>query len=155
MANKGYINGNDLLLAVGGKATAFSTEHTVAYDTETKERAVKAPETSGIDVSMFKETSVTGLSITITAKGLESYENVGQTFEALKEMWYAAKPVTVECFRRPEGGVQDGQRNPYLKGQFVITKLSEGAPSGDDVTYDIELKMSGAPEIWAPETEAA
>lgn len=124
------------------------------YDSETKERLVKAPEADGIDVSLFKESSVTALGITITAKGLQSYDIVGASFEELKSMWRAAQPVTVECFRRPENGVTGTARNPYLKGQFIITKLSEGAPAGDDTTYDIELKMTGAPQVWAPITDS-
>lgn len=149
----GYINGSDLLMAVDGKATGHSTEHTVTYDTETKDRAVKAPEVQGISSSFFKETTVTGLSITISFKGLQNYGETELAAGTLKDLWAKGKPVTVECFRRPTAGVQSATaRTPYLKAQFIITKLSEGAPVDEDATYDGELKMTGAPEIWTPAT---
>ncbi|WP_303745037.1 phage tail tube protein [uncultured Duncaniella sp.] len=151
---EGYINGSDMLLAVFDKAIGHCTEHSVTYDTTTKERAVKAPEIQGMSSSLFKETSITGLSITISFKGLQVYDETELDAETLKALWREAKPVTAECFRRPQNGVTDGNRSPYLKAQFVITKLSESATAEDDASFDGELKMTGAPETWTPKIPA-
>lgn len=151
---EGYINGSDMLLAVFNKAIGHCTEHTVTYDTTTKERAVKAPETQGVSASLFKETTVTGLSVTISFKGLKVYDETELDAETLKALWKEAKPVTGECFNRPAAGVSDGNRQPYLKADFVITKLTESATAEDDASFDGELKMTGAPEIWTPKATA-
>lgn len=146
----GYINGSDSLFALHGKCFGHCTEHTTNYDTETKERAVKAPEVKGIDLSKFKEVDVTGLSVTVSFKGLVFSEESELSFTDLQALWYAGKPVEGSMFERPANGVTDGNRTPYLKAQFVITKLTENAPAGDDRSYDGELRMTGAPEIWHP-----
>lgn len=143
-----YINGSDMLLAILGKCVGHSTEHSVSYDTETKTRAVKAPEKAGPSVSLFKETTVSGLKITISFKGLEVYNEAELGVEALRAAWKRATPVTAECFARKEGGSQASDRTPYLKAQFIITKLSESFTADDDVSFDGELQMTGAPEIW-------
>lgn len=41
MEDTGYINGSDLLLKVGGKAVGHCTSHTLTFNSETKDRAVK------------------------------------------------------------------------------------------------------------------
>lgn len=151
---EGYINGSDMLLAVFNKAIGHCTEHTVTYDTTTKERAVKAPESQGITASLFKETTVTGLSVTISFKGLQVYNETELDADTLKALWKEAKPVTAECFRRPENGVTGTARSPYLKAQFVITKLTESATAEDDASFDGELKMTGSPDVWTPKTGA-
>ena len=97
---------------------------------------------------------VVGLSITISFKGLQVYDETELDAETLKALWREAKPVTAECFRRPQNGVTDGNRSPYLKAQFVITKLSESATAEDDASFDGELKMTGAPETWTPKIPA-
>lgn len=152
---KKYINGSDILLAIKDKALGSAQEHTTTYDSTTKERAVKAPETEGIDASLFTETSVTGLSITISFKGLQASDETELTFGELLNMWKEAKPIDACCFHRPKEGGKAGARVPYLKAQFVITKLSESAQSEEDASYDGELKMTGAPEIWAPVVPSA
>lgn len=146
----GYINGSDSLFALGDKCFGHCTEHVTNYETTTKSRAVKAPEIKGIEVTKFEETSITGLGITVSFKGFVFGEESELTFEDLQAMWFAGQPITGELFRRPAAGVVDKDRKPYLKAQFVITKLTESAAADDDNAYDGELKMTGAPEVWTP-----
>lgn len=150
MEERKYINGSNMLLAIGDKAVGSAQEHTVSYDTETKDHAVKPVESAPIEDSLFKETTVTGLSISISFKGFRVENESELTFEALQAMWKAGQPVSAACYKRPAEGVQDGNRKPYLKAKFIITKLSETATADDDVTYDGELRMTGAPETWTP-----
>lgn len=146
--NRGYVNGNDMLLAINGKQVGHSTEHVTNYNTTTKERAVKAPEKEKISVSLFKELTVTGLEITVSFKGLRVYDEDGLSVELLRSMWKNAQPVPFECYDRPANGVTGSNRDPYLVANGIITKLTENAPADDDVTFDGEIKMSGAPTTW-------
>ena len=148
---EGIINGSDILLAINGKCVCYCTEHTCNYDTETKVRAVKAPETVGINASKFDETSISKLSITISFKGLQSYDESDEGLQRLLALWYDAKPVTVECFRRAKAGAPSADRPaPYLEAMAVITKLSEGNGANDDASFDGELKVTGVPTKFAP-----
>ena len=72
MANTGYINGSDLLLSIDGKAVGHCSKHKVTYNSETKERAVKPVATQVEGAGLWKDKSVTGLSITISADGSAS-----------------------------------------------------------------------------------
>lgn len=152
-----YINGSDFLLSIIGKCVGHCTEHVVNYTSLTKDRAVKAPESVTVNNSLFKETSVTGLEITISFKGLRSYDEEETSFDAIRQAWKHGTPVTGECFARKKlpalGGLQEGApsvntRSPYLAGKFVITKLTENNPADDDASYDGELKLTGAPTTW-------
>lgn len=153
VAGDGIVNGSDLLLAVAGLCIAYCTEHTCNYDTETKARAVKAPETVGINASKFDETTISKLAITISFKGLQNYEEGDASgFRKLLKLWYDAKPVQIECFNRAiKGAASEDRPSPYLIAQAVITKLSESNPAGDDATYDGELKVTGVPYKFTPD----
>lgn len=156
-----YINGSDMLLAISSKQFLYSTGHQTTYDTQTKERAVKAVESAGINASLFKDVSVSGLSISITANGLRVYgdskDEKGTGAAAIKEMWRNAKPVRVECYLRPQDGVKSSggglsaNRSPYLVAMFIINKITEGGKADEDATFDVELQMTGAPIVWSPD----
>lgn len=74
MANTGYINGSDLLLKVGGKAVGHCTSHTLTFNSETKDRAVKPEASAAKSSGLWKGKGVTGLSISISAEGLRFYD---------------------------------------------------------------------------------
>ena len=57
----GYVNGSDLLLFIGGKAVGHCTSHTMTFNSETKERAVKPVAKKGITSGLWKGKGVTGL----------------------------------------------------------------------------------------------
>lgn len=144
-----YINGSDVLFAVDGLPVGACSEHTVSYDTETKNRAVKAPMTQGTDISVFQETDVTGLKVTVSFKGFRRDPEDERAFDWFRAAWMERKPVEGKCFRRPATGVSGSTiPDPYLVGNFVITKLTESNPAGDDSTYDGEMVMTGAPTTF-------
>lgn len=146
-----YINGSDILVSLGGDQQAFATSHTTTYSSDTKDRAVKAPDSQGIGASLFKETTVTGLKVQITANGLRHYGTHEGGFVYLLTAWRSGKPVSAECYLRPKNGVTGTARDPYLKANFVITKLTESANADEDGAYDVELNLTGAPTVWAPD----
>lgn len=141
-----YINGSDILLNVGGKATGHGTSHTTTLNSETKDRAVKPASDKPKSSGLWKNKGVTGLSISISAEGLRCYQETANGFEEIAPMWGKGQSVDVECYHRGE------DETPYLKGKFVIASIEESSPAGDDATYSISLENDGEPEIYPGKT---
>ena len=135
----GYVNGSDLLLYVNGKAVGSCTSHSVTFNSETKDRAVKPVASATLSAGLWKRKGVTGLNYSISGEGLRFYDETECGFKELLALWKAGKPVTVKCMER-EG------TSPYLQGSCVIASLEESAPAQDDATYSISLENDGEPE---------
>ena len=138
----GYLNGRDILLRVGGKADGHCTTHTLTFNSETKDRAVKPAASAGYSSGLWKGKGVTGLSISLSAEGLRYYGEGENGFDELSALWGAGAPITVKAFQR------EGDASPYLEGQFVITSLEETSPAQDDATYSISLENDGEPTTY-------
>jgi predicted secreted protein len=138
----GYINGSDLLLNVGGKAIGHCTSHTITFNSETKDRAVKPAASASYSAGLWKAKGVTGLSISVKADGLRYYGEGENGFDELSALWGAGAPVTVKAFER------EGDATPYLEGSFVITSVEETTPAQDDATYTISLESNGEPTTY-------
>lgn len=144
----GYAQGNDLLLEVDGKCIGHCTGHTINYNTETKDHAVKAPAAdTAKGTNLFKQSTVTGLSISISFKGLHNYGETEEGLPNLEAVWRAAKPVTVKSFWRGKDSA------PNIVGNFILSKLTTTADANDDIAYDGELQNTGAPETWDPKAQ--
>ncbi|HBC22314.1 MAG TPA: hypothetical protein DC009_09695 [Porphyromonadaceae bacterium] len=143
----GYINGSDLLLKIGEKAVGHCTSHTVTFNSETKERAVKPLASKGVSHGLWKEKGVTSLSISISAEGLRCYDETENGFDEVAPMWGKGSVVTVECYKR---GATDAAAagTPYLKGKFVVTSMEESSPAQDDATYSVNLENAGEPDVY-------
>lgn len=136
-AKSGYTNGSDLLLMIDGKPVGHCTTHTITYNTETKDRAVKPVATAPVTAGLWKEKGVTGLSVSISAEGLMVYDETEGALRHLMAAYNTGAPVEVKGFERG----QDAE--PYLSGSFVIASLEQQAPAQDDVTYSISLENNG------------
>lgn len=134
---KGYCNGSDMLLYVGGKAVGHCTTHTTTLNSETKDRAVKPVATAAISAGLWKGKGVTGLSVSISAEGLVFYEETESGYKALLTAWNAGTSVEVKCMER------ENDDKPYLTGKFVIASLERTDPAQDDATYSISLENDG------------
>lgn len=144
-----YINGSDLLIKVVGKGFGHCTSHTVTYNSETKDRAVKPVVTAAKSSGLWKGKGVTGLSISISAEGLRCYKETESGLEQISPSWGKGESVEVEAFHR-------GQTDtPYLKGNFVIASMEETSPAQDDATYSISLENDGEPEVYPGKGDAA
>lgn len=135
----GYCNGSDMLLYVGGKAVGSCTSHTTAFNSETKERAVKPVATAGISGGLWKKKGVVGLSYSISAEGLVFYDETENGFKELFALWKSGKSVEVKCMEREQS------EKPYLAGKCVIASLERTDPANDDATYSISLENDGEP----------
>ena len=139
-AKTGYVNGSDLLLFVGDKAIGHCTSHTSTFNSETKEHAVKPVATASMSSGLWKGTSVTGLSVSISTEGLRFYNETEIGFKGLFREWVKGKSVKLKCLER------GNSEKPYLVGNFVITSLEESAPAQDDATYSANFENDGEPE---------
>lgn len=142
MAQTGYINGSDLLLMVGGKAVGHCTSHTLTFNSETKERAVKPVASAAATAGVWKEKGVTGLSISISADGLRFYDETENGYEQTAALWGKGASVDVKAFKR------GNETEPYVSGKFVISSIEETSPAQDDSTYTISLENDGEPDIY-------
>lgn len=137
-----YINGSDLLLKVGGKAVGHCTTHTLTFNSETKERAVKPLASEPKSAGLWKGKGVTSLSISISAEGLRFYDETENGFDEISALWGTGASVEVEAFEREDDS------NPYVKGNFVIASIEETSPAQDDTTYSITLENDGEPSVY-------
>lgn len=138
MANQGYINGSDLLMSIGGKASGHCTSHTTTYNSETKDRAVKPVSKNSVaGAGLFKEKTVTGLSVQVKCEGLRFYGEEENGMKDLLAKWKVGDTVELKGFARGSDAA------PYMSGNFVITTLEEAAPAGDDTTYNATFDNSG------------
>ncbi len=137
---KGYCNGSDMLVYVGGKAVGHCTTHTTTLNSETKDRAVKPAASQSISAGLWKGKGVTGLSISISAEGLVFYGESETGYKALYAAWKAGQSIEVKCMER------ENSEKPYLKGQFVIASLERTDPAQDDSTYSVNLENDGEPD---------
>lgn len=141
----GYVNGSDLLVSIGGKAAGHCTTHTTTYNTETKDRAVKPASTASASAGLWKEKSVTGLSVQVKVEGLRFYADQESGMKDLLAKWKAGAVVELKGFAR------SADASPYMSGSFIVSTLEENAPAGDDTTYSATFDNSG--EVTIDETK--
>lgn len=137
-----YANGSDLLLKVAGQPVGHCTSHTVTYNSETKDHAVKPTATEPHSKGLWKDKTVSGLAISISFEGLRFWNEREGKLETVAAKWGTGDKVEVECFYREK------DTEPYIKGMFVIDSLEESAPAQDDVTYSGNLSNAGEPEVY-------
>lgn len=142
---EGYANGSDMLLYVDGSAVGHCTSHSAQFSSEIKERAVKPlASVTGSPAGLWKDKSVSGLSISLTGEGLVFYGETESGFAACLAAWKDGRPVTCKCMRRSAGSTDTAAA--WLEGDFVITSLERTDPAGDDATYRISLENAGEPD---------
>lgn len=134
----GYLNGNDLLLYIGGKAVGHCGSYSVDYKSETKTRAVKPIATAPPGSGKFKETTVTGQSISIKT---EQFVFIGETEASHKDflaVWKAGASADLKIMAR-------GTETVLLAGAFIIESLNETAEADQDVKATATFVNNGAP----------
>ena len=143
-----YTNGSNLLLMVGDKAIGHCTSHTVTYNSETKDRAVKPEASKAKSAGLWKQKGITGMSISISAEGLVFTGETENGFSELAAKWGVGDSVTVKAFEREDS------ENPSISGKFVIASLELTAPAQDDSTYTISLENAGEPDVYPGKASA-
>lgn len=141
MAKKGYVNGSDLLVSFDGQAAGHCTSHTSTFSSETKDRAVKPAASEPEGTGMWKEKSVTGLSVQVKAEGLRFYGEDEAGVDALLAKWKKGATVELKGFHR------GSDATPYMSGNFVVTSIEESSPAGEDASYSATFDNSGPVEV--------
>ena len=134
----GYLNGNDLLLFVGGKAVGHCISYSVDYKSETKTRAVKPIASAPPGSGKFKETTVTGQSISVKA---EQFIYVGETeadHKTFLAVWKGGGSVELQIKAR-------GSEDILFACPFIIESLNETAEADQDVKSSVSFINNGAP----------
>ena len=131
---------------MGGKAVGHCTSHTLTFNRDTKEHAVKPLAVAAKSAGLWKGKSVSALSISISFEGLRFYDETENGHEQIAPLWGKGQTVEVEAFKRGSDSA------PYLKGNFVIASLEETSPAQDDATYNGSLENDGEPEIYSDKT---
>ena len=144
-----YISGSDLLLSVGGKAIGHCSSHTLTFNSETKDRAVKPAASQGKQAGLWKQKGINGLSISVSAEGLRFYDESENGFTQLSALWGVGDVVEVKAFERTKDTA------PYLVGKFAITTLEESSPANDDATYKVDLESAEEPSVYPGKAGAA
>lgn len=139
---KGYVNGSDMLLYVNGKAVGHCSTHSVNVAAETKEHAVKPVASEPMANSLYKGKSVSSLSISVSAEGINNYDETEGGYAYMLGLMTTGQPVTLRCMER------DTSATPYLEGKFVITALDRTDPAQDDSTYSASFENDGAPSVF-------
>lgn len=133
-----YINGSDLLMSIGGQACGHCTSHTSTYSSETKDRAVKpAASEAKVGSGLWKEKTVTGLSVQVKCEGLRYYSEQEAGMASILPQWVKGAKVELAGF------VRGSDASPYMKGSFVISSIEESNPAGDDASYNVTFDNSG------------
>lgn len=143
----GYQHGSDMLVGIVTGESKFtplghSKTCTITNSAETKERAVKptlAERAKAANPGMWKDKSVSSLSVSISAEGFKFYgDELG--YDKLLELWEAGESVKVRYALRGE------ETTKYREGDFIITSLEEQDPGDDDANYTISMENSGLVE---------
>lgn len=145
----GYVNGSDLLLSIGGKASGHCTSHTTTYNSETKDRAVKPVSTASASAGLWKEKTVTGLSVQVKVEGLRFYGEEEGGIKDVLAKWKVGATVELKGFAR------SADATPYMIGNFIVSSLEENAPAGDDTTYSATFDNSGEVTIDEAKVDGA
>lgn len=145
----GYVNGSDLLLSIGGKASGHCTSHTTTYNSETKDRAVKPVSTASASAGLWKEKTVTGLSVQVKVEGLRFYGEEEGGIKDVLAKWKVGATVELKGFAR------SADATPYMSGNFIVSSLEENAPAGDDTTYSATFDNSGEVTIDEAKVDGA
>lgn len=137
-----YVNGSDMLVYINGKAVGHCSTHTTTFNAETKERAVKPLASKPKQQGKWKNKTVSGMSLSISAEGLCFYKETESGYKETLALAALGQSVTVKCMERAENA------EPYLEGAFIITSLERTDPAQDDSTYSISLENDGMPTTF-------
>ncbi len=137
--------GKDLMIFIGGKATAMATSHSLQFDAETDD-------TSSKDDPLAKNPIVISTSWSATTEALIPAEETfsGDSFDELYTKFIAGDPVTViigiPANNATTGVPSTGWTVPtkkYYEGSALITSLSRNDPNDSNSTMSISLTGKG------------
>jgi hypothetical protein len=127
MANE--INGTDLFVFIDGLVVAHATSHTLSPKMSTRK-------TTNKDSGIFETKAEGRIEVTASCEGMQVYGDI----DILRTKFLARVPVAVDFGEQVEGALDETKI--YATGNFYITGLDEGAPDGDNATYNVSFEHS-------------
>lgn len=138
----GYVNGSNLLVAIGGKAFGHCTQHTATFTTETTDVKVKPPKATPAAASgKFKSKRVTGLAVQVKCDGLQFHNETESGFKDILGKWKLGASVQLVLFER------ENDEAPYCSGNFIISTLEHTGPAREDATYTATFDNDGDVDV--------
>jgi hypothetical protein len=142
MSNK--IKGGDLHLFIGGKSLAFAKSHTLTLSSDTSDTSNKDEGGGDWASNEIKMNSWSAKSENIMAD-----TGAGMTYNSLVDAWIAKTLLTGVFGKKketttdvPTEGWTAGTDN--LTGSCYITNIEVNATDGEDATYTVDFKGTGA-----------
>lgn len=137
------VAGKDLMIFVGGKATALATSHSLSITAETSEAASK-------DDGAWGAATVTKFSWEGSTEALVSMDADANSFDAMYDAMMTRQPVELVS-GQPSNATDDGlpeggwtaPTTKYYKGQALITSLQRNDPNGDNSTMSVTFTGVG------------
>ena len=121
------INGTDLFVFIDGVVVAHATSHTLSPKMSTRK-------TTNKDSGIFETKAEGRIEVTASCEGLQVYGDI----DILRTKFLARVPVTVDFGEQIAGALDESKI--YATGNFYITGLDEGAPDGDNATYNVSFE---------------
>jgi hypothetical protein len=143
MGKANVVAGKDLMIFVGGKATALATSHSLSITAETSEAASK-------DDGAWGAATVTKFSWEGSTEALVSMDEDANSFDNMYDAMMTRQPVDIVSGRPanatddgiPEGGWQVPETN-YYKGKALITSLQRNDSNGDNASMTVSFTGVG------------
>lgn len=143
MAKANVVAGKDLMIFVGGKATALATNHRLSITADTSEAASK-------DDGAWGSSTVTKMRWEGSTEALVSMDASAESFDKMFDAMMARKPVTIVS-GRPDNATDDGvpeegwiaPTTNYYQGDALITSLERNDPNGDNSTMTVTFTGVG------------
>lgn len=137
------VAGKDLMIFVGGKATALATSHSLSITAETSEAASK-------DDGAWGAATVTKFSWEGSTEALVSMDADANSFDAMYDAMMTRQPVELVS-GQPSNATDDGlpeegwtaPTTKYYRGQALITSLQRNDPNGDNSTMSVTFTGVG------------
>lgn len=137
------VAGKDLMIFVGGKATALATSHSLSITAETSEAASK-------DDGAWGAATVTKFSWEGSTEALVSMDEDANSFDSMYDAMMTRQPVELVS-GQPSNATDDGlpaegwtaPTTKYYKGQALITSLQRNDPNGDNSTMSVTFTGVG------------
>lgn len=122
------ISGSDLFMFMDETIIGHATNHTLSVTTATRATTNKS-------TGKFNTKEPGRMDVTASCEGLMAYV----TYQALAAKKKAQAPVALKFAEKTETDEADTAKF-YASGNFIITSLENGAPDGDNATWNVSFE---------------
>jgi hypothetical protein len=121
------INGTDLFVFMNDLLIAHATNHTLTVTVETGRSETGAGDRFNTRIALFWDA-------TASCEGLIVYGDI----ELLRNAMILGEPLKLDFGEQIDGELNESKT--YATGNFLIVSLEEGAPDGNNATYNVSFE---------------